>query len=124
MGWFDVTDADAVGAVEGALRILPNAHDRWRQWSRRDHAGALGAISRVNRFVVTAIVRDVHVDLRTSNRQDLFFRTIHLDQVRELFTLLQVMQLSDPSAELARGMFSCPGADTCNLVLTRSQGWS
>ncbi len=70
---------------------------------------------------LAAIVRDFAADVRTTNRQNLALRAINRDRVRELFARLQAIGLSEPSVELARDVVSCPGADTCNLALTRSR---
>ena len=81
----------------------------------------LGDLSSAQFRALAAIVRDFEVELRTTNRQNLALRRLKREDVPEFFTRIQAIGLAEPSAELARDIVSCPGADTCNLALTRSR---
>ena len=81
----------------------------------------LGDLTSEQFRALAAIVRDFDAELRTTNRQNLALRAVSRERIRELFARLQVIGLAEPSVELARDVVSCPGADTCNLALTKSR---
>ncbi|GAC1477287.1 MAG: nitrite/sulfite reductase [Acidimicrobiales bacterium] len=62
------------------------------------------------------------VQVRVTNRQNFVIRGLREDQLDDLYDRLETLGLSDPGAELARDVVSCPGADTCNLAVTQSRG--
>ena len=76
---------------------------------------------------VAAIQREFDPDgrvleLRVTNRQNLVFRGLRDDQLRDLHARLVALDMATPGAELARDVVACPGADTCNLAVTQSRG--
>jgi sulfite reductase beta subunit-like hemoprotein len=76
---------------------------------------------------IAAIQRDLDPDgraleLRVTNRQNLVFRGLRDDQLRDLHARLLALDMATPGAELARDVVACPGADTCNLAVTQSRG--
>jgi sulfite reductase beta subunit-like hemoprotein len=62
------------------------------------------------------------LELRVTNRQNLVFRGLREDQLRDLHQRLVALDMATPGAELARDVVACPGADTCNLAVTQSRG--
>jgi len=76
-----------------------------------------------NQFrAVAAIVRDLDVDVRVTNRQNLVLRDLTEDQLPVLYERLVAADMAQPGAELSRDVVACPGADTCNLAVTQSRG--
>jgi sulfite reductase (ferredoxin) len=71
---------------------------------------------------LAAIVRDFAIDVRVTNRQNLAFRGLTMEQLPDLHKRLDAIGMAEPGAELARDVVSCPGADTCNLAVTQSRG--
>jgi len=76
---------------------------------------------------IAAIQRDLDPDgraleLRVTNRQNLVFRGLREDQLRDLHARLAALDMATPGAELVRDVVACPGADTCNLAVTQSRG--
>ena len=61
--------------------------------------------------------------MRITNRQNLAFRDLTAEQLPELYGRLEAIGMAEPGAELARDVVSCPGADTCNLAVTRAAAW-
>jgi sulfite reductase beta subunit-like hemoprotein len=87
----------------------------------------LGDITADQMRGIAAIQRELDPDgraleLRVTNRQNLVFRGLRDDQLRDLHARLAALDMATPGAELARDVVSCPGADTCNLAVTQSRG--
>src|SRR4051794_15515832 len=82
----------------------------------------LGDITSEQFRSLAAIQRDLELDVRVSNRQNVVFRGLREDQLDTLFQRLSVLGMAEPGAELVRDVVSCPGADTCNLAVTQSRG--
>jgi sulfite reductase beta subunit-like hemoprotein len=68
------------------------------------------------------IQRDFDLEVRVTNRQNVVFRGLTEAQLPQLYARLDIIGMSQPGAELARDVVSCPGADTCNLAVTQSRG--
>lgn len=82
----------------------------------------LGDITSAQFRALATIVRDLGIDVRITNRQNLAFRGLTTDVLPELHRRLDAIGMAEPGAELARDVVSCPGADTCNLAVTQSRG--
>jgi len=83
---------------------------------------ALGDITADQFRALAAIQRALGADVRLSNRQNVVFRNLREDQLRELYDGLEAIGMARPGAELARDVVACPGADTCNIAVTQSRG--
>ena len=68
------------------------------------------------------IQRDFGASVRLTNRQNLVYRDLTVDQLPLLFERLDTIGMAQPGAELSRDVVACPGADTCNLAVTQSRG--
>ncbi|HEV3226542.1 MAG TPA: nitrite/sulfite reductase [Acidimicrobiales bacterium] len=107
-------------------------YDRWEQVNvvRGNAKGTVSAIAYAKLGDVTsdqfralaAIQRELALDVRVTNRQNLAFRGLTEEQLSKLFDRLQTIGMAEPGAELARDVVACPGADTCNLAVTQSRG--
>jgi sulfite reductase beta subunit-like hemoprotein len=82
----------------------------------------LGDITSAQFRAVAAIVRDLGIDVRVTNRQNFAFRGLESGQLPDLYKRLDDIGMAEPGAELARDVVACPGADTCNLAVTQSRG--
>ena len=82
----------------------------------------LGDITSSQFRELAAIQRDLGATVRITNRQNLAFRDLSAEQLPELYGRLDAVGMSEPGAELAHDVVSCPGADTCNLAVTQSRG--
>jgi sulfite reductase beta subunit-like hemoprotein len=82
----------------------------------------LGDITAQQFRELASIVRDLGIDVRVTNRQNLAFRGLSAEQLPDLYARLDAIGMAEPGAELARDVVSCPGADTCNLAVTQSRG--
>jgi sulfite reductase beta subunit-like hemoprotein len=71
---------------------------------------------------LAAIQRDLGLEVRVTNRQNVVFRGLDEEALPELHRRLEAIGMAEPGAELARDVVSCPGADTCNLAVTQSRG--
>ena len=71
---------------------------------------------------LAAIQRDLGLEVRVTNRQNVVFRGLTEEQLPELYARLEFFGMAQPGAELARDVVACPGADTCNLAVTQSRG--
>jgi sulfite reductase (ferredoxin) len=71
---------------------------------------------------LAAIQRDLDVEVRVTNRQNVVFRGLGPSQLAVLHDRLAAIGMAEPGAELARDVVACPGADTCNLAVTQSRG--
>jgi sulfite reductase (ferredoxin) len=87
------------------------------------HAYArLGDITSDQFRALATIQRDLDLEVRVTNRQNLVFRGLAEEQLPELHARLAAIEMAEPGAELARDVVACPGADTCNLAVTQSRG--
>jgi sulfite reductase beta subunit-like hemoprotein len=82
----------------------------------------LGDITSAQFRGLAAIQRDLNLEVRVTNRQNVVYRGLEEDQLPALFGRLDEIGMSEPGAELARDVVACPGADTCNLAVTQSRG--
>ncbi|HEX2274684.1 MAG TPA: nitrite/sulfite reductase [Acidimicrobiales bacterium] len=125
-------DATPVGTPV-TLRL--QRHDPYSDWERVNVVrGAakgtvsalayarLGDVTSAQFRAVAAIQRELRVEVRVTNRQNLVFRDLTEDQLPELHRRLAAIGMAEPGAELARDVVACPGADTCNLAVTQSRG--
>lgn len=71
---------------------------------------------------LAAIQRELGLEVRVTNRQNVVFRGLTEDQLKILFARLTSLGMAQPDAERARDVVACPGADTCNLAITQSRG--
>jgi sulfite reductase beta subunit-like hemoprotein len=71
---------------------------------------------------LAAIQRDLNLEVRVTNRQNVVYRGLDEDHLPTLFNRLDALGMAEPGAELARDVVACPGADTCNLAVTQSRG--
>ena len=82
----------------------------------------LGDITASQFRALANIQRHFKSDVRLSNRQNVVFRGLQPEQMRELYDMLDAIGMAQPGAELARDVVACPGADTCNIAVTQSRG--
>ncbi len=82
----------------------------------------LGDITSAQFRALASIQRELGLDVRITNRQNLVFRGLTEQQLPTLFARLEAIGMAEPGAELARDVVACPGADTCNLAVTQSRG--
>ncbi|MBN2622942.1 MAG: nitrite/sulfite reductase [Acidimicrobiales bacterium] len=82
----------------------------------------LGDVTSAQFRALAAIQRDLGLEVRLTNRQNVAFRGLSDDQLPELHRRLAAIGMDQPGAELVRDVVSCPGADTCNLAVTQSRG--
>ncbi|MDA8048113.1 MAG: nitrite/sulfite reductase [Actinomycetota bacterium] len=97
-----------VGAAKGTVSAIAYAR--------------LGDITSHQFRALASIVGDFDVEVRITNRQNLAFRGLSMEQLPDLYARLDQIGMAEPGAELARDVVSCPGADTCNLAVTQSRG--
>jgi sulfite reductase beta subunit-like hemoprotein len=71
---------------------------------------------------LAAIQRDLGLEVRLTNRQNVAFRGLTDEQLPVLFERLSALGMAEPGAELVRDVVACPGSDTCNLAVTQSRG--
>jgi len=82
----------------------------------------LGDITTAQFRGLAAIQRELGLDVRVTNRQNVVFRGLTEEELPEMFKRLDAIGMAEPGAELARDVVACPGADTCNLAVTQSRG--
>ena len=82
----------------------------------------LGDVTTAQFRGIATLQRDLGVDLRITNRQNLVVRDLTEEQLPDLYARLVALDMALPGAELSRDVVSCPGADTCNLAVTQSRG--
>ena len=124
-----------ISQVGQGVRVELNSSDPFRRWENasviRGAANgtvsaiayaALGDITADQFRGLAAIQRHFQSDVRLSNRQNVVFRGLQPDQMRELYDRLEAIGMARPGAELARDVVACPGADTCNIAVTQSRG--
>ena len=82
----------------------------------------LGDITTDQFRALASITRELGLEVRLTNRQNICFRGLTEAQLPTLFARLDAIGMAQPGAELARDVVACPGADTCNLAVTQSRG--
>ena len=82
----------------------------------------LGDVTSEQFRALAAIQREMGLEVRLTNRQNVAFRGLTEDQLPGLHQRLEAIGMAQPGAELVRDVVSCPGADTCNLAVTQSRG--
>ncbi len=60
--------------------------------------------------------------VRVTHRQDLVFRWIAVEHVRDLYRRLAAASLALPDANTIADVTSCPGAESCRIAVTQSRG--
>jgi sulfite reductase beta subunit-like hemoprotein len=98
--------------VRGAAKGTVSAY----AWSR------LGDVTSVQMRALASIQRELGLEVRLTNRQNLVFRGLTETQLPVLHARLDAIGMAEPGAELSRDVVACPGADTCNLAVTQSRG--
>ncbi|MGH9234712.1 MAG: nitrite/sulfite reductase [Acidimicrobiales bacterium] len=102
-------DANVVrGAAKGTVSAIAYAR--------------LGDVTSEQFRALAAIQRDLGLEVRLTNRQNVAFRGLTEEQLPVLYRRLEAIGMSQPGAELVRDVVTCPGADTCNLAVTQSRG--
>ncbi len=105
------TWADA-NVVRGNARGTVSAY----AWAR------LGDVTSTQLRAMASIQRELHAEIRVTNRQNFVFRNLEEYQLPRLFEALEAVGMAQAGAELSRDVVACPGADTCNLAVTQSRG--
>ena len=82
----------------------------------------LGDVTSEQFRALAAIQRDLGLEVRLTNRQNIAFRGLTEEQLPTLYQRLEAIVMAQPGAELVRDVVTCPGADTCNLAVTQSRG--
>ncbi len=82
----------------------------------------LGDVTSEQFRALAAIQRELGLEVRLTNRQNVALRGLSEDQLPGLYERLEAIGMAQPGAELARDVVACPGADTCNLAVTQSRG--
>ncbi|HZA86043.1 MAG TPA: nitrite/sulfite reductase, partial [Acidimicrobiales bacterium] len=82
----------------------------------------LGDITSDQFRALAGIQRELGLEVRLTNRQNVAFRGLSEVQLPALYERLEAIGMAQPGAELARDVVTCPGADTCNLAVTQSRG--
>jgi sulfite reductase (ferredoxin) len=82
----------------------------------------LGDITSDQFRALAGIQRELGLEVRLTNRQNVAFRGLTEEQLPALYERLEGIGMAQPGAELARDVVTCPGADTCNLAVTQSRG--
>jgi len=102
-------DANIVrGAAKGTVSAIA--------WAK------LGDITTSQFRALASITRELGLEVRVTNRQNIAFRGLTDAQLPTLFARLEAIGMAEPGAELSRDVVACPGADTCNLAVTQSRG--
>ncbi|MDQ4133898.1 MAG: nitrite/sulfite reductase [Actinomycetota bacterium] len=82
----------------------------------------LGDVTADQFRALASIQRELDLEVRVTNRQNVVFRGLTEHELPTLYGRLEVIGMAEPGAELARDVVACPGADTCNLAVTQSRG--
>jgi sulfite reductase beta subunit-like hemoprotein len=82
----------------------------------------LGDVTSDQFRALAAIQREMGLEVRLTNRQNIAFRGLTEEQLPVLHERLEAIDMARPGAELVRDVVTCPGADTCNLAVTQSRG--
>jgi sulfite reductase (ferredoxin) len=96
------------GVAKGTVSAYAHAH--------------LGDVTSAQFRALADIQRELGVQVRVTNRQNVVFRDLGEEQLGTLYGRLDAIGMASPGAELARDVVACPGADTCNLAVTQSRG--
>ncbi len=102
-------DANVIrGAAKGTVSAIA--------WAK------LGDVTSDQFRALASITRELGLEVRITNRQNIAFRGLSESQLPTLFARLEAIGMAQPGAELSRDVVACPGADTCNLAVTQSRG--
>jgi sulfite reductase beta subunit-like hemoprotein len=82
----------------------------------------LGDITSDQFRALAGIQRELGLEVRLTNRQNVALRGLTEEKLPALYERLEGIGMAQPGAELARDVVTCPGADTCNLAVTQSRG--
>jgi sulfite reductase beta subunit-like hemoprotein len=96
------------GAAKGTVSVIAYAR--------------LGDVTSEQFRALAAIQRELGLEVRLTNRQNVALRRLTEEQLPALYERLEVIGMAQPGAELVRDVVACPGADTCNLAVTQSRG--
>jgi sulfite reductase (ferredoxin) len=121
MGWGTnvvLRRSDSYGRWEDANVVRGNAKETVSAYAY----ARLGDVTSDQFRGLAAIQRDLGLEVRVTNRQNVVFRGLSEEQLADLHRRLDALGMAEPGAELARDVVSCPGADTCNLAVTQSRG--
>src|SRR5437588_5056198 len=103
---------EAVNVIRGVAKGTVSAYAHAR----------LGDVTAAQFRGLAEIQRELGLELRVTNRQNVVFRELAEGQLSTLYQRLDAIGMAQPGAELARDVVACPGADTCNLAVTQSRG--
>jgi sulfite reductase beta subunit-like hemoprotein len=103
---------ESVNVVRGVAKGTVSAYAHAR----------LGDVTSAQFRGLAEIQRELGLELRVTNRQNVVFRGLDDAQLPALHQRLDAIGMAQPGAELARDVVACPGADTCNLAVTQSRG--
>src|SRR5438105_78928 len=103
---------ERVNVVRGVAKATVSAYAHAR----------LGDVTSAQFRGLAEIQRDLGLELRVTNRQNVVFRDLTDGQLSTLYQRLDAIGMAQAGAELARDVVACPGADTCNLAVTQSRG--
>ncbi|TML64915.1 MAG: nitrite/sulfite reductase [Actinobacteria bacterium] len=133
-GLADDVEPTFMGQGSGAIVTLTQ-RDPYRRWEEANvvrgvakgtvsaYAYArLGDVTSDQWRALAAIQREMSLEVRVTNRQNVVFRGLREEQLLTLYARLNAIGMAEPGAELARDVVACPGADTCNLAVTQSRG--
>jgi len=126
-------EATKIGPAHVPVKLLSrDPFERWQEANvvRGVARGTVSAVAYSRLGDITAdqfraladIQRDLAIDVRITNRQNLALRDLNEADLRALYDRLADIDMAQAGAELARDVVSCPGADTCNLAVTQSRG--
>ncbi|MGI9121032.1 MAG: nitrite/sulfite reductase [Acidimicrobiales bacterium] len=121
MGWgtnVQIRHRDPYGRWEDANVVRGNA----KGTVSASAYARLGDVTADQFRALSSIQREMALEVRVTNRQNLVFRSLAEAQLPTLHQRLDTIGMAEPGAELARDVVSCPGADTCNLAITQSRG--
>jgi sulfite reductase (ferredoxin) len=135
---------DAPAGMADQVEVTPLGHgtpvqirrsdpyDRWEDTNvfRGSAKGTVSAIAYARLGDITSaqfrslaqIQRDLGLEVRLTNRQNVALLGLREEQLPMLFDRLSAIGMAEPGAELLRDVVACPGADTCNLAVTQSRG--
>jgi sulfite reductase beta subunit-like hemoprotein len=127
-------EADAVLRLQAAPRLEAPA-EGFAEWWRTNclaqtQSGYFACIARLERGDVTSaqlrglapLARQFSDGtVRTTNDQNILFRWVPEASLSALHAALVSLALGRPGARTIEDVTSCPGADTCNLAVTKSR---
>jgi len=103
---------ESVNVVRGVAKGTVSAYAHAR----------LGDVTSAQFRGLAEMQRELGLELRVTNRQNVVFRGLTEAQLPGLHQRLDAIGMAQAGAELARDVVACPGADTCNLAVTQSRG--